>query len=144
MKIMNVLKFHVAALMIAAFIAAPQAKADTRIEFEVYKVGLIVGVGGGKGTLYHDGQAYPLSVGGVSLGATIGASKAEMIGTVKNLTNVRDIEGVYSAAGAGLAVAAGATAAQLKNSKGVELSVSGRQIGLELSIDLSGLQISLK
>ena len=45
---------------------------------------------------------------------------------------------------AGVAAAGGSKTAQLKNSKGVVLKLRGKQVGLEFSLDLSGMQISLK
>ena len=120
------------------------AAADGTIVLEIYKAGFIVGGSGGSGTLTYKGKKYPVSIGGVSLGATIGASKAELIGDVRNLKNVTDIEGVYTAMQAGAAVAGGTKVAHLKNSRGVELDVKGKQIGLEISLDLSGMQLSLK
>ena len=135
-----------AALVAAgAFLAfAPAAYAQDSIELEIYKAGFWIGGSGGSGTLKHAGKSYPLSIGGVSLGATFGFSKAQLIGTVKGLKQPSDIEGTYSAGGAGVAVAAGAKAAVLKNSKGVELSVKGHQVGLEFSLDLSGMEVKLK
>jgi hypothetical protein len=43
-----------------------------------------------------------------------------------------------------LSVAGGRSAAQLSNAKGVVLRLRGRQVGFMVSIDLSGMQISLK
>jgi lipid-binding SYLF domain-containing protein len=115
-----------ASIALGAMLFAPtNASADgATISLELYKAGFIVGGSGGSGgsgTLTYNGKSYPLAIGGVSLGATIGVSKAELIGDVLNLSQVSDIEGTYSAAGAGLAVAGGEKVAQLKNSKGVEL-----------------------
>ena len=124
--------------------SAPSQAGSGKVQLEVYKAGFIVGVSGGKGTLQYGGKTYKLGVGGVSLGATIGASKAELIGTAENINQPSDIVGTYTAVQAGLAVAGGAKTAQLKNSKGVVLKLSGKQVGLEFSLDLSGLQISLK
>jgi lipid-binding SYLF domain-containing protein len=118
--------------------------ADAKIAFTLYKAGFVVGGRGGRGTLTFKGKQYPVSIGGVSLGATIGASKAELIGEVYNLKSASDIEGTYTAGQAGVAVAGGAKVAELKNSKGVVLKVRGKQIGLELALDLSGMQVSLK
>jgi len=120
------------------------AAADGKIELVLYKAGFIVGGSGGSGTLIFQGKEYPLSIGGVSLGATIGVSKAELVGEVLNLKNVSDIEGTYTAGQASVAVAGGAKVAELKNSKGVVLKVKGKQIGLEFALDLSGMQLSLK
>lgn len=114
------------------------------VHIDLYKAGFIVGVSGGSGTLQYGGRNYPLVIGGVSLGATIGASKAELVGEVLNINQPSDIEGTYTALQAGVAVAGGTKSAQLQNSQGVILKVKGKQIGLEFSIDLSGMQISLK
>jgi len=123
--------------------AASAAPAAT-IQITLYKAGFIVGGAGGTGTLKFKGKQYPLSIGGVSLGATIGASKAELIGEVYNLKSPSDIEGTYAAGQASVAVVGGAKVAELKNSKGVVLKLKGKQIGLELALDLSGMEISLK
>jgi lipid-binding SYLF domain-containing protein len=120
------------------------AAADGAIELTLYKAGFIVGGSGGSGTLKFKGKQYPVDIGGVSLGATIGVSKAELIGEVYNMKQASDIEGTYSAVQAGVAVAGGGKVAELKNSKGVVLKVKGKQVGLELALDLSGMQVSLK
>ena len=132
-----------AASALLAFAPAALAATGT-IELEIYKAGFIVGGSGGSGTLKFDGKSYPLTIGGVSLGATIGFSKAQLVGTVRNIKNPSDIEGTFTAGTAGVAVAGGPKVAELKNSKGVELSVKGQQIGLEFSVDLSGMEIKLK
>ena len=128
-------------LMLSGLAAAAP---DGTIELEIYKAGFIAGVSGGSGKLKFQGKEYPVSIGGVSLGATIGASKAELIGEVNNLKKLSDIEGTYTAGQAGVALAGGSKVAQLKNSKGVELKVKGKQIGLEFSLDLGCMEISLK
>jgi hypothetical protein len=124
--------------------ALAQDKADAAIELHIFKAGFIVGGSGGSGTLTYQGKSYPLNIGGVSLGATIGVSKAELIGEVYNLKSPADITGTYSAAQAGFAVAGGEKVADLRNSKGVRIKVKGKQVGLALEADLSGLQIELK
>jgi lipid-binding SYLF domain-containing protein len=118
--------------------------ADGKVEIELYKAGFIVGGSGGSGKLIFQGKEYPLSIGGVSLGATIGVSKAELIGEVLNLKKVSDIEGTYTAGQASLAVAGGEKVAELKNSRGVQLKLKGKQVGLEFALDLSGMELSLK
>jgi lipid-binding SYLF domain-containing protein len=137
-----------ATLIVAAgtmlFASLATAAPDGTIELTLYKAGFIVGGSGGEGTLKFKGKQYPVSIGGVSLGATIGVSKAELIGEVSNLKQPGDIEGVYSAVQAGVAVAGGGKVAELKNSKGVVLKVKGKEVGLELALDLSGMGVSLK
>ena len=113
------------------------------IDFEIYKAGFIVGVSGGKGVLHFEGKSHPLTIGGVSVGATAGISKAELTGEVQNLHRLSDIEGTYSALQAGLTLGGGEKITQLENTKGVVLRVRGKQMGIELSLDLNGMQISL-
>ncbi len=132
-------------MAVVTLVLPQQAHAlDARIEMDIFKAGFIVGVSGGSGLLTFQGKGYPLSIGGVSLGATIGASKAELIGEVYNLGKPSDIEGTYVAAQAGIAAGGGAKVFELSNSKGVNLQLRGAQIGFELSLDLSGMQIKLK
>jgi hypothetical protein len=135
-----------ASVALAGFsVSSAGAMAETaRVNFTLYKAGFIVGVSGGKGTVTFHGHRYPIRIGGVSLGATIGASKAQMVGTASNVHNISDIAGVYTAASAGLSVAGGGKVAQLQNSKGVVMHVQGRQIGFSFSIDLSGMEVSLR
>ena len=123
--------------------ASAQAPSGT-IDFRIFKVGFIVGTGSGRGTLHYQGQSYPLRIGGISVGLTIGVSSADLVGEVFNLTNPADIQGTYSAASASLAIAGGGMTANLRNSRGVVLRVRGKQIGLELSLDLGGLNITLE
>lgn len=124
--------------------ALAQPKADAKISFDIFKAGFIVGGSGGSGVLTYKGRTYPLNIGGVSLGATIGVTKAELLGEVYGLKSVNDITGTYTAAQAGFAVAGGNKVADLRNSKGVQIKVRGKQVGLALEADLSGLQIELK
>lgn len=131
------------ALSGASATAFAQPKPDATITFEIFKAGFIVGGSGGSGTLTYKGKTYPVKIGGVSLGATIGVTKAELSGEVYNLKAVEDIAGTYGAAQAGFAVAGGNKVADLKNTKGVQLKVRGKQVGLALEADLSGLQLEL-
>jgi hypothetical protein len=121
---------------------APAEKPPT-IEFELYKAGFIVGVSGGKGMLHYQGRSHPVTIGGVSVGATAGISKADLVGEVEHLHRLADIEGTYSSPQAGLSLGGGRKVARLENSKGVILHVRGKQMGIELALDLNGMQISL-
>ena len=134
--------FIVAAVMLTG--APSQSYADTgSVRLKITKVGFIVGVGGGSGTLHFKGKNYRLSIGGVSAG-TIGMAGADLVGTASNLRTAADIAGTYSAVSAGIAVAGGAKAATLQNSNGVVLQLQGRQVGFEASLSLSGMTISLQ
>jgi hypothetical protein len=113
------------------------------VRFNVVKVGFIVGVGGGNGTLTYNGAIYPLSVGGISVG-TIGIADMELVGTASNLLTATDIAGTYSAGSASLAIVGGAKVAQLQNERGVILEVHGVEIGLEASLNVGGMTIALQ
>jgi hypothetical protein len=133
-----------AAALAGSGLSTSAEAATGSVRLKIVSGGFIVGVGGGSGVLIFRGVRYPLSVGGVSLGATIGVSGTELVGEAFHLHDPRDIEGTYSAASAGLAVAGGAGVVQLSNSRGVLLRLSGRQVGFKLSLAVSGLTISLK
>ena len=131
----------VAAIMLTG--APSQSYAENgSVRLKITKVGFIVGVGGGSGTLTFKGKHYRLSIGGVSAG-TIGVAGADLVGTASNLRTAADIAGSYSAVSAGIAVAGGGKVVTLQNSNGVVLQLQGRQVGFEASLSLSGLTISM-
>jgi hypothetical protein len=123
---------------------SPAEAATGSISLHIVAAGFIFGVSGGSGVLTFRGKQYPLSIGGISAGATIGASGTDLVGTASNMHAPGDIEGVYSAVGAGLSVAGGRSAAQLSNARGVVLRLRGRQVGFMFSLDLAGMSISLQ
>ena len=149
--IANLTRLFVTALL-ALTIATPSDAAPRRprdgggasIQIEIVSGGFILGAAGGSGTLSYGGKVYRLGVGGISVGATIGASVTRLGGRVYNLRRVTDIEGTYGATGVGYSIVAGRRVARLRNSRGVVLELYGRQVGLELSADLSGMTISLR
>jgi hypothetical protein len=137
------------AIIVAATVillgVATQSHAQTTgaVHLKIVKVGFIVGVGGGDGTLTYHGKTYRLTVGGVSLG-TIGIAGANLVGTAYNLHNAADLAGTYAAGSASVAVVGGAKVATLRNEKGVVLKIHGVQLGLEASFSLSGMTLALR
>ena len=124
---------------------APAAHADSgTIRISVYKAGWIVGASGGSGILTFHGQHYALSIGGVDWGFVFGASQTSLYGTVRNISRPSDVAGVYGAGGVGATVIRGVRGIVLTNQKGAILELSGKQTGLMVNADLSGLAISLK
>jgi len=121
------------------------AYADTgSIRLSVVKAGWFLGASGGSGTLVFKGKQYPLSIGGVSGGLVFGASATDFSGRVSNISKPSDVAGVYGAVGAGAAVIGGARAITLRNEKGALLQLQGRQAGLMVNVDVSGMAISLQ
>ena len=114
------------------------------IEFEVIKGGIGVGGQSGEGTLSYQGEEHALTIGGVTVGATLGVTKAELEGSVSGLQSVEDIEGIYTQGEAAAAVGGGVSGIVMQNSKGVELELTGREEGILASLDLGGMEISLK
>lgn len=132
-----------AAAVMLISLAPPSYAESGTVRLRITRAGFIVGAGGGTGTLVFHGRTYPLSVGGLSFG-TFGAATADVVGRAFNLRRAQDIVGTYTAVGAGVAIAGGATAARLRNQNGVVIEVRGRQIGLEASLNLSGMSVAMR
>ena len=132
-----------AAAVMLISLAPPSYAESGTVRLRITRAGFIVGAGGGTGTLVFHGRTYPLSVGGLSVG-TFGAATADVVGRAFNLRRAQDIVGTYTAVGAGVAIAGGATAARLRNQNGVVIEVRGRQIGLEASLNLSGISVAMR
>jgi len=147
MNILRSLRLGAVIVGMAALLAATSAPVHAQqtgaVRLTITKAGFIVGVGGGSGVLRFKGKDYRLRVGGISAG-TIGVASADLVGTASNLRTAADIAGTYTAVGASVAVAGGAKTARLQNSNGVILVLRGAQVGLELSLNLSGVTISLE
>jgi hypothetical protein len=136
----------IAALVVGSFLgAASVANADDgTIVIRIFKAGFVIGGSAGEGTLTFQGRSYPLGIGGLSYGFTFGASETRLHGTVSNIRRPSDVNGVYGQAGGGAAVIKGAQAVVLANQNGAVLTLTGEQNGLIVSLDLSGLALSLK
>ncbi|WVT77525.1 hypothetical protein QM996_24115 (plasmid) [Sinorhizobium chiapasense] len=146
MKISSSFRSVVVTVIAAAGITiASAAHADTgKIRFAIYKAAFFVGGAGGEGTLTFHGRSYPITVGGISGGLAFGASKTYFQGTVRHIRRARDVTGVYGAAGGGGALGKGAQVIVMTNDKGAELELSGKQVGLQVNADVSGMTITMK
>jgi len=132
----------IAASMVIA--ALSQSYAETgSVRFHIVKAGFIIGIGGGSGTLNFRGRNYRLSIGGINVG-TIGASAVDLVGTASNLRTAGDIVGTYTQGSAALAIVGGGRVATLQNANGVVIKVRGPAVGLEASLSLSGMTISMQ
>ena len=135
----------IALIAIAGASLSSAAYADSgSISFRVLKAGFVIGGSGGSGTLTFHGRSYPMSIGGMSYGFTFGASETRFRGTVSNIHRPSDVAGVYARRQRRRGAGRGAQAIVLTNEKGAVLELSGRQVGLMLNADLSGLAISLR
>ncbi len=144
MKIWSGLRIGLLA-MVTLVGAVSVANADNgTIRIRIFKAGFIIGGSAGEGVLTFHGRSYPLSIGGLSYGFTFGASETHFRGIVSNIGRPSDISGVYAQGGAGAAVGRGGQAIILTNQNGAVLQLSGEQDGLIVSLDLSGLALSLR
>ena len=131
------------AIAVASVSSAAYADSGT-IRITVFKGGWFIGASGGSGVLMFHGQPYALSIGGIDAGLVFGASSTSLSGTVRNIRGPSDVAGVYGAGGVGAAFGRGVRGIVLTNQKGAILELSGRQTGLMVNADLSGLAISLR
>jgi hypothetical protein len=141
-------RIRVAAVGLAALagLSLPSAaQAETcSISFSVLKAGWVIGASAGSGVLRCGRHSYPLTIGGLSGGIVFGGSETRFRGTATFVGSPYNVAGVYGAAGAGAAVGIGGQAIVLRNEKGATLSLVGRQVGLQVNADLSGLAISMR
>ena len=92
----------------------PPAVADASITLGARAAALGVGFVWGAGTVEYKGQRYPLRVDGIGIGAA-GASSVKASGTVYHLQQVDDLNGQYTALGAGLELGSGVNRLRMRN-----------------------------
>jgi hypothetical protein len=137
------MKFGPAALVVMAMLAGMptvSCAATGSVRISITRAQFIVG--SGSGTLRFQGERYPLSVGGISAGP-FGSARIDLVGRAYNMQTAASIHGVYTAVVADGAGTRLAGTFRLRNWRGVVLELRGRQ-GVKPSVDLSGLQISLR
>ena len=144
MKMSSAIRAALVAFVAFASLSTAASADEGTISLVIYKAGWIIGGSGGRGVLHFHGRTYALSTGGIDYGFVFGGSKTILRGRVSNIFRPSDVAGVYGAAGAGLAVGAGARAIVLTNQKGAVLELSGTQVGLMANADLSGLAITMQ
>src|SRR5262249_14619105 len=97
----------------------------------------------GSGTLtLLDGSQHHFKVSGLDVVA-VGVKQATGVGYVFNLQNLKDFEGKYVKAAAGIAVGGGAGAAALQNDKGVAISLTGVGQGVDFRLAVAGMDVQL-
>lgn len=131
------------AAMILSVTPCP-AQATGHVQVKFVKAALVVGGGGGNGTLTYRGRHYRFIVSGFSLGISAGASVTWLEGTASGIREVNDFAGSYTLVGGGGAWAAGVGGVSMRNEHGVLLTLKGPKAGLEFAANLGGLTISLR
>nr|WP_218625724.1 hypothetical protein [Bradyrhizobium sp. dw_411] len=131
------------ALAGAVGVATPSHAITGTVRVTVAKAGFIVGAGGGNGVLTFRHRNYPFTVQGLSLGLTAGASINKLVGRASYINELSDFSGLYTAVGAGGALAGGVGGVQLRNAKGVVITLQSVKAGLELSANITQVVILL-
>jgi len=135
-------------LLLALGLVAPAtpsfAQAAGRVSVKIVKAGLLVGGGVGRGVLTYRGKAYPFKITGLSFGITAGATVGRLDGWASDISDVGDFAGTYSSVGGGFALVGGVNGVQLRNEKGVTMTLRGPKAGLELAANLSTIVIALR
>ena len=133
----------VMALVASGCVASPSHAISGSVRVTVAKAALIFGGGGGRGVLTFRHRNYPFTVQGLSLGMTAGASISRLAGRADYINELSDFSGTYSMVGAGAALVGGVSGVQLKNDKGVIITLQGAKVGVEVSANISTVVITL-
>ena len=113
--LMNSAKYAAAALLLSVAVGAAPVSAQTKDTpwVEIETISVMAGVGGqnGEGQLnlpnLGTNCVHPFTVSGFGAGLQVGVSKVTATGPVKNLTQVEDFPGTYSATGGQATLVAG-------------------------------------
>jgi hypothetical protein len=134
--------------LVLAFVASlslvtPSEAITGSVRVTVAKAGLVVGAGAGRGTLTFRHRTYSFKVQGLSFGITAGASINKLAGRADYMNELSDFQGTYTVVGGGGALLGGVSGVQLKNDKGVIITLQGPKAGLELAANISTVVITL-
>ena len=132
-----------AILAVAITMATPSHAVTGTVRVTIAKAGFIVGAGGGKGVLTFRHRNYPFTVQGLSVGLTAGASINRLVGRAEYISELGDFAGTYSVVGAGGALVGGVGGVQLRNDKGVTITLQGPKGGVEVSANITKVVITL-
>jgi hypothetical protein len=130
-------------LVAAIGFATPSHATTGTVRVTVAKAGFVLGAGGGKGILTFHHRSYPFTVQGLSLGLTAGASLNSLVGRAEYIKDLGDFSGTYSVIGAGAAFGGGVGGVQLRNAKGVTITLQGFKAGVEASANITRVVITL-
>ena len=133
----------VTALLIGTPAIADDKTPDGTVSISEGSVAVCIGWNWGRGEVSYQCKTYHFKIDGLSV-AEVGVTKAEASGTVYNLKDLADINGVYAAAGAGGTAGKGADVSSLRNAKGVVINLKSETTGASIKIAASGLKITLE
>ncbi len=125
----------------------PQAVAglapDGTVNMDQVQVAYIGSAGGGSGTLFYKGNAYPFKIGGLGVGG-IGASTISAEGEVYKLRSLANFPGTYGQARYGFAIGnMSGGDLWMQNEAGVIMHLKAKRTGLMLSLGGDAVIISM-
>ena len=118
-------------------------KSDATIRLTSGSVAAGIGWSWGSGVLTYKGKEHPISVKGLSLGK-VGITKATASGEVFHLKTLKDFDGNYTAAGAGITLAGGRSAVDMSNQNGVRVRVISTNRGADITLGVGGVDLRIK
>jgi uncharacterized spore protein YtfJ len=130
-------------MAVSTGITEPSHAITGAVRVKVVKAGLGFGAGGGRGVLTFRHRSYLFTIHGVSVGIAAGASVSKLVGRADYMNELGDFAGTYTMVGAGAALVGGVGGVQLKNAKGVIITLQGAKAGLELAANISKIVITL-
>ena len=126
----------------------PQAVAgltpDGTVDMNQVQAAFIGSAGGGTGTLYYRGGAYPFHVAGLGVGG-IGVSTIDATGEVYKLPSLANFPGAYAQARYGFAIGTMSGGdLWMQNDSGAILHLKAKRSGLMLSLGGDAVVISMQ
>ena len=118
-------------------------KPDATLRLTSGSVAAGIGWSWGSGTLTYKGKEYPISVKGLSLGK-VGITKATASGEVYHLKTLKDFDGNYTAAGAGITLAGGRSAVTMSSQNGVRVRLISTTRGADVTLGVGGVDLKIK
>jgi hypothetical protein len=113
------------------------------VNMDQVQVAYIGSAGGGSGTLYYQGAAYPFNIGGLGIGG-IGASTIDAEGEVYKLNSLAQFPGTYGQARYGFAIGnMSGGDLWMQNESGVIMHLKAKRTGLMLSLGGDAVLIKL-
>lgn len=117
---------------------------DGTVDMQEVQVAYLASGGGGNGTLFYRGAAYPFTIGGLGVGG-IGASTISAAGEVYKLNALSQFPGAYAQARYGFALGNLSRGdLWLQNEAGVIMHLKAKREGLMLSLGGDAIVISMR
>jgi hypothetical protein len=116
---------------------------DATVTMNEVQAAYIGNAGGGSGTLFYRGGAYPFTVAGLGVGG-IGASTLDATGDVYNLPSINLFPGAYAQGQYGFVIGTMSRGdLWLQNQTGVVMHLKGKREGLMLSLGGDAMVINM-